>query len=66
MPLFNFMVFFIRMAGIINSIGSDSSWRTKTLSQEWQAFKDAAKELAGKSANVYRRADRVINYEEEK
>lgn len=66
MPLFNFMVFFIRMAGIINSIGSDSSWRTKTLTQEWQAFKDAAKELAGKSANVYRRADRVINYEEEK
>ena len=43
-PVFNFFVFFIRFAGIINSIKADMSWRTRTLSQEWEAFKKTVKE----------------------
>src|SRR5690606_27712014 len=31
-PFFNFIVFFIRFAGIINSIKRDMSWKTLTLS----------------------------------
>lgn len=39
LPIFNFIVFWIRFAGIINSIKSESSWNTKTLSEEWLYFK---------------------------
>jgi phosphoglycerol transferase len=39
LPLFNLMVFFIRVAGIINSINTPGTWKTKTLSQEKTAFK---------------------------
>ena len=38
LPLFNLMVFFIRMAGIVNSINTDSAWRTRNLTEEKQAF----------------------------
>jgi biofilm PGA synthesis N-glycosyltransferase PgaC len=34
LPFFNFMLFFVRFAGVINSIGTESSWRTRTLTEE--------------------------------
>jgi putative glycosyltransferase (exosortase G-associated) len=34
LPLYNFLVFLIRFSGVINSIGTDSSWKTVTLKQE--------------------------------
>lgn len=34
MPAYNFLTFWFRFAGIINSIRSEQSWKTKTLSQE--------------------------------
>lgn len=40
LPFFNFLVFFIRFGGIINSINTQSSWRTKNLTEEWQDFKN--------------------------
>ncbi len=36
LPLFSFIVFWIRFAGIINSIKGESSWKTKTLTDEWK------------------------------
>ena len=39
LPFFNFFVFFIRFAGIINSINTDSAWKTRTLSGEKEDFK---------------------------
>ena len=38
LPFFNLGVFFIRFAGIINSIGTDSAWKTRTLTQEKHSF----------------------------
>ena len=38
LPFFNFAVFFIRFAGIINSINTDSAWKTVTLSEEGNRF----------------------------
>lgn len=38
LPVFNFIVFFIRLAGIINGIGTESSWKTNTLTEEREAF----------------------------
>ncbi len=37
LPLFNLAVFFIRLAGIVNSIGTDSAWKTATLTEERDA-----------------------------
>lgn len=44
LPLFNLFVFFIRFAGVINSIGTDSSWKTTTFSDEMNHVKDTIKE----------------------
>ena len=38
LPLFNLAVFFIRLAGIVNSIGTDSAWKTATLTDERRAL----------------------------
>ncbi len=43
MPLFNLVVFFIRLAGIINSINTTSSWKTRTLSEEAESFNAVVK-----------------------
>lgn len=40
LPLYNFMCFFIRFAGIINSIKSPATWKTRTLTEEKQAVSD--------------------------
>ncbi|MBR4808427.1 MAG: putative glycosyltransferase, exosortase G system-associated, partial [Lachnospiraceae bacterium] len=48
LPIFNMLVFFIRFAGIINSINTDSAWKTSTLTDERKKFKDELiKELNG-------------------
>lgn len=36
LPLFNFIVYWFRFAGIINSIKGASSWKTKTLNEEFE------------------------------
>jgi putative glycosyltransferase TIGR03111 len=41
MPLYNFIIFWFRFAGIINSINTAQTWKTRTLTQE----KDKAVEL---------------------
>ncbi len=40
LPLFNFMVFWFRFAGIINAIKGEQAWRTRNLNEEWQSFKE--------------------------
>lgn len=40
LPLFNFMVFWFRFAGIINAIKGEQAWRTRNLKEEWQSFKE--------------------------
>ncbi len=39
LPLFNFIVYWFRMAGIINSIKGISTWRTMTFKEERKLFK---------------------------
>ncbi|MGN0480147.1 MAG: TIGR03111 family XrtG-associated glycosyltransferase [Lachnospiraceae bacterium] len=40
LPLFNFIMYWFRFAGIINSIEGVSSWRTKSFAQEKEACKE--------------------------
>jgi len=39
MPLYNFAVFWMRLAGIINSIKRTGSWKTYTPEEEWESFR---------------------------
>ncbi len=48
LPIFNFMVFWIRLAGIINSIDTDCYWRTRNLKEEGKsAMEEAERILSG-------------------
>lgn len=39
LPFFNLFVFFIRFAGIINSINTNSAWKTRNFTEEKQEFR---------------------------
>lgn len=39
LPVYNFVVYWFRMAGIINSIKGTNSWRTKTFKEEMKIYK---------------------------
>jgi len=41
LPAYNFFVFWIRVAGIINSIKGSNSWRTSNLTEEFKRFTTA-------------------------
>lgn len=61
LPFFNLGVFFIRFAGIINSIDTDSVWRTRTLSDEGRDFRAALMDALSKPAAALRRARAWVN-----
>lgn len=42
-PFYNFILFWIRLAGIINSIGVKSAWKTRTLNDEFRKIKEIIK-----------------------
>lgn len=51
LPVYNLVMFFVRLAGIINSIHTDGAWKTETLTEERERFtsivkKDASKVIA--------------------
>ena len=39
MPGYNFVIFWIRFAGIINSIKGEGKWKTTSLTEEWHKIK---------------------------
>lgn len=39
LPIYNFVVFWFRFAGIINCIKRESAWKTYTFNEEWENFK---------------------------
>lgn len=66
LPLFNIVVFFIRMAGIVNSINTDSAWKTKDLKDERVAFIDVLKHdmqvvlhAVGKAKYIFNKKEKV-------
>lgn len=65
LPFFNFVVFFIRVAGIVNSVGTTSSWRTRNLTEEKQAFIDVFHEEMEKPVAVIRKIKEWVNAEAE-
>ena len=65
LPLFNMLVFFIRFAGIINSINTDSAWKTNTLTDERKKFhQELVREISG-PAKVIRAMKKWVNNAQE-
>lgn len=44
LPAYNFYVFWIRFAGIVNSINSDGAWKTKDYVEERKSFSELVKQ----------------------
>ena len=63
LPLFNCGIFFVRVAGIINSIGTNSAWRTRTLSEERASFTEILRRDAKKPLHAMERLRRWLNKE---
>lgn len=66
LPAFNLVVFFIRLAGIINSIGTDSAWRTKSLTDEKNDFVGVIKSDFVKNKDFLKKIYSIVNRTEEK
>lgn len=64
LPFFNLAVFFIRVAGIINSVGTNSSWRTRNLTEEKEAFVETFKEEMRKPVSIISKVRNWVNVEE--
>jgi hypothetical protein len=58
------VVFFIRLAGIINSINTQSSWKTDTLTREADKFRVAARESLGRFSDAIKKFRGLVNNED--
>lgn len=58
LPIYRFLVFFMRVAGIINSVEKHSAWNTKTFSEEKELI---SKKVNGKMNLYYKIKDWVNN-----
>ena len=65
MPLFNLAVFFIRFAGIINSINTESSWKTRTLSEEAELFSSVVRSDFKKIKSWFEKLHKAFNDDSE-
>lgn len=64
LPLFNFMVFWFRFAGIINSISRDQTWKTSNLTEEKETFKEIVANDFKWWTAFLEKARKVVNVEE--
>lgn len=65
LPLFNLIVFFIRFAGVINSINTDSAWRTKGFGEEIGSVKQTIVKDFARVLHVIQKVRGYVNYEAE-
>jgi putative glycosyltransferase (exosortase G-associated) len=62
-PLYRFVLYWFRLAGIINSIKQDSKWRTTTLSEEINTLSEGVAATAKKRLSFVDKLRRLLNYE---
>ena len=65
LPVFNLLMFFVRMAGIMNSINTTSAWKTKTLTDEGNSFVSALKDVVGHIFGWIPRLRKAVNTDDE-
>ena len=61
LPLFNFMVYFIRLAGVVNSINTDSAWKTKTFTEEKREFWSVIREEFIVPVRIVEKIKKAVN-----
>ena len=61
LPLFNFMVFFIRLAGVVNSINTDSARKTKTFTEEKREFWSVIREEFIVPVRIVEKIKKAVN-----
>lgn len=62
MPLYNFVIFWVRFAGIINSITNRHGWKVRTFSEEVDSFKSVIKKDFHPVVVVYNKIKGLFNY----
>lgn len=65
LPLYNFVVFWFRFAGIVNSIKGEQSWRVKNLSEERKTCTDIIKNDFKWLTNLIRKWKAEVNMDEQ-
>jgi len=63
LPVFNFIVFWIRFAGIINSTKEEGKWKTSTLTEEWKKIKVAINDDFDLPKRIVNAVRRKVNHE---
>jgi len=63
LPAFNFIVFWIRFAGIINSTKEEGKWKTSTLTEEWKKIKIAVNDDFHLPQRLVKALRRMVNNE---
>lgn len=61
LPFFNLFVFFFRLAGIINSINTDSAWKTRNFTDECDSFFATLKHDLSKPGQFTARLRNAVN-----
>lgn len=64
-PMFNFIVFWFRFAGIINAIKGEQSWKARTFREEYQEFRGIIKKDFAWFFHGVRKLRNAINLPEE-
>lgn len=60
-PLYRMLVYWIRISGVINSLTTDSKWKTKTLSEEFGIIKVIARGIVNKVFPLLRYLNKLVN-----
>ena len=55
------MVFFIRLAGVVNSINTDSAWKTKTFTEEKREFWSVIREEFIVPVRIVEKIKKAVN-----
>ena len=65
LPLFNLAVFFIRFAGVVNSINTNSAWKTKNFTQEKDSLSKTITDDFAVVMRFIRKIRAIVNKPEE-
>lgn len=63
LPLFNLVVFFMRLAGIVNSINTASSWKTRTLTEERTQLGEVLRSDVSRVRSLFTALSNLVNDE---
>ena len=61
LPIYRFLIYWMRIAGIINSLTTESCWRTKTLSEEIEIVRQGLKKEMGSRLPFLSRFNKWMN-----